>query len=654
MSNGIGNITGKPEILAPAGDEDCFLAALAAGADAIYVGLKQFSARMKAENFHMEQLARLTELAHSFQRRVYVALNTLVKPNELTLAWRLCRRLVTQTGVDGLIIQDLALIDLARQAGFGGMIAFSTLANVSFPEGLEAARRLGASRVILPRELSLDEMRVMGESCPQGLGLECFVHGALCYCVSGRCYWSSYLGGKSGLRGRCVQPCRRQYTRRNGRGGRLFSCQDLEAATVTKALLKVPNLVSWKIEGRKKGPHYVFHTVTAYRILRDGGDDAQSRDMAQEILKLALGRTGSKARLGKGSVKSPTGSQTGSGLLVGKITISPNGMSVLRPTHELLARDLLRVGTEDEKWHATVPVSRGLRKGAALVLPLATRPKAGAPVFLIDRRAPELERILSEWRARLARIPEKKLDEKAGSPRLPAPCRSARRHDMTVSRKSDRQHDTTAIWLNPRSLPKKGIVSRIFWLPPVIWPEEQQIFQAASKSLWQAGARHFVLNAPWQRALFPAKLPKEADLIGGPFCNIANGPAVEILREMGFSAAFASPELSARDLGALPAQSPLPLGLIIGGYWPLGISRFGLKGVNVDEPFQSAHGETFWARNYGGNIWIYPSWPLDLREKRRELVKMGYSFFAIMEEAPPEGMAKGTRPGLFNWKLHLM
>ncbi|MDO5483916.1 MAG: peptidase U32 family protein, partial [Desulfovibrionaceae bacterium] len=319
-----------PEILAPAGDTACFLAALGAGADAIYLGLKHFSARMQAENFSLTELSRLTDLAHAENVRVYVAMNTLVKPAESAAAYRLIHRLAQQVRPDGLIIQDLALLDLARQAGFEGGLFLSTLANLTHPEALMQAADLGANRVILPRELSIDEIRRMGEACPPGLDLECFVHGALCYCVSGRCYWSSYMGGKSGLRGRCVQPCRRVYRqggpaiqalwqqaqekkgeagqhrkpaapsspprpqksmpRSKEHSGRFFSCLDLSLDVLAKTLLDIPHLVSWKIEGRKKGPHYVYHVVTAYRILRDNPGDAKARKYAEEVLEMALGR----------------------------------------------------------------------------------------------------------------------------------------------------------------------------------------------------------------------------------------------------------------------------------------------------------------------------------------------------------------------------
>ncbi|MEZ4551467.1 MAG: peptidase U32 family protein [Desulfobacterales bacterium] len=200
-----------PEILAPAGNRESFLAALAAGADAVYCGLKHFSARMAAENFTLHELAVLIRLAHDQGRKVYVPVNTLIKSDELNAAGRMLDQLNRMAAPDALIVQDLAMVSLARQTGFSGEIHLSTLANVSFPAALETIRQFPEIRqVVLPRELSIDEIKPLPQPARMGF-LEVFVHGALCYAVSGRCYWSSYMGGKSGLRGRCVQPCRRVY-----------------------------------------------------------------------------------------------------------------------------------------------------------------------------------------------------------------------------------------------------------------------------------------------------------------------------------------------------------------------------------------------------------------------------------------------------------
>ena len=262
-------IMNRPQILAPAGNKASFLSALAAGADAVYCGLKVYSARMEAKNFAVEELAPLVDLAHEKGVQVFVAINSLFKHEDLSPAGNLLELLERLVKPDGLIVQDIALIDLVKQAGFSGELHLSTLANVSFPYALKLVKeKLGANRIVLPRELSIDEIKTLSAACPENLSLEVFVHGALCYGVSGRCWWSSYLGGKSGLRGRCVQPCRRLYTQ-GGKTGRYFSCMDLSLDVLSRALLPVPEISAWKIEGRKKGPHYVYYTVSAYKILRD-------------------------------------------------------------------------------------------------------------------------------------------------------------------------------------------------------------------------------------------------------------------------------------------------------------------------------------------------------------------------------------------------
>ena len=277
----------SPAILAPAGNRAAFLAALAAGADAVYCGLKRFSARMEAKNFSLEDLAPLVWLAHDKDVKVYIPFNTLVKPDELDQAARFVQILQRQVRPDGLIVQDPGMIEVVRQTGFSGEVHLSTLANVSFPSALGLVRAaLGVDRVVVPRELSIDEIRAMANACPPGLSLEVFVHGALCYGVSGRCYWSSYMGGKSGLRGRCVQPCRRMY-KQEGPAKRAFSCQDFSLDVLVKVLKGIPEVAAWKIEGRKKGPHYVYYTVRAYRLLRDQGTDPEMKRTALKLLERA-------------------------------------------------------------------------------------------------------------------------------------------------------------------------------------------------------------------------------------------------------------------------------------------------------------------------------------------------------------------------------
>lgn len=672
-ATGNGPPPSPPELLAPAGDMPSALAALAAGADALYLGLKHFSARMEAENFSSSELAALTDHAHAENRRIYVAMNTLVKPGEPAQAYRLIRRLAEEAAPDALIVQDLAMLDLARQAGFAGELHLSTLANVTHQLALAAARKAGANRVILPRELSFTEIAMMDEACPPGLELELFVHGALCHCVSGRCWWSSYMGGKSGLRGRCVQPCRRVYARK-GREGRFFSCLDLSLGALVSRLLDLPRIRSWKIEGRKKSPHYVYHVTSAYRLLRDERANPDAGKEARRILGLALGRTGTTARFLEARpspVTAPKGAHTSSGLLVGKISGNREDGYLLRPAIDLLPRDYLRVGYEDEPWHCKLSVPGAVGAGADFAprLPGGKSPKAGTPVFLIDRKEEELAALIAERTRDLARRRvrgRQRADVAGDEPAMPLPLKTAGRKALEIRLRASLPHGkggkagvkpgaAMGLWLSPKALKEvsRTLFDRIsWWLPPVIWPDEEPLWRRLVAGALRNGARHFVLNAPWQTGFFSG--PEGLALTAGPFCNIANAPALAVLQGMGFAAAVVSPELGGEDVLALPGQSPLPLGIVVSGFWPVGITRHKPEGVKAQEAFASPKGEEFWIRGHGRNTWIYPAWPLDISVHRPALERAGYATFIHMEEHPPADLEPARRVSEFNWKVDVL
>jgi len=654
----------KPEILAPAGDPSSFLAAVAAGADAVYAGLKHFSARMLARNFSISELAALAELARSKNVRTYVAVNTLLKPDEADKAGRLVMRLAQDVGPDALIVQDIGVAVVARQAGFKGELHLSTLANVSHPLALATLPAYGFSRVVLPRELSVDEMRDMAEAAPAGLTLEAFVHGALCYNVSGRCYWSSFLGGKSGLRGRCVQPCRRVYEHRDVKG-RYFSCQDLSLDVLTKALLTIPQITGWKIEGRKKGPHYVFHTVAAYKLLRDAADDASAKKMAQSYLEQALGRPGTNYNFLSQRPKNPvdTKERTGSGLPAGKLTRGARGGQWnLSARVSLIAGDLLRVGTEDESSHRLIKVSRSVPKGGRLTLTFEadSRPESGTPVFLIDRREPGLINKLRPLEEALAKIPEREPKPVAFTASLPKPRRASRTEPLLVGvwRHPDMRKEKSAfgVWVSTKrahNLPLGRAASVWWWLPPVIWPDEESEFVSLIAAIVSRGGKKFVVNAPWQTGLFPAGA-KGLEFWAGPFCNIANPVALGELARLGFSGAIVSPELSGEDLTALPGLSPLPLGAVVQGSWPLGLSRVLSGEVKTCLPVISPKEEGLWAVKYDRTYWLYPNWEVDLFKHREALVKAGYALFVDLHEPMPRDVARRERTSHFNWDVGLL
>jgi putative protease len=260
-----------PELLAPAGNWDCARAAVANGADAIYFGLPRFNARLRADNFAVEELPEVVDFCHRYGTKAYVVLNTLIFTGELDDAAEELRR-CNRAGVDALIVQDVGLVRLARAIVPELPIHASTQMTVTSPEGATFARELGVERVVLARELSLREL----EKFPaDGVPLEVFVHGALCVAYSGQCLTSESLGQRSANRGECAQACRMPYelvvdgaVRDLGDRRYLLSPQDLAAVGELPQLLE-RGVVSFKIEGRLKTPEYVAAVCQVYRKALD-------------------------------------------------------------------------------------------------------------------------------------------------------------------------------------------------------------------------------------------------------------------------------------------------------------------------------------------------------------------------------------------------
>ena len=208
----------KPELLAPAGNREAFEAALAAGADAIYLGVSEgFNARNNADNFSMEDLKAACRDARLRGRKVYLTANTLVMPGEMDQALSLVTTAAEQ-GIDAAIIQDVGLAQRLREEIPQLELHTSTQMNIRDEAGIEFARKLGFGRVTLARELSVEQIAKLAKL---GMDLEVFIHGALCICQSGQCLLSSLIGGRSANRGVCAQPCRLPYAIVNGEGKQL-------------------------------------------------------------------------------------------------------------------------------------------------------------------------------------------------------------------------------------------------------------------------------------------------------------------------------------------------------------------------------------------------------------------------------------------------
>ncbi len=253
-----------PELLAPVGSKKAFIAAIENGADAVYFGGKVFSARQYASNFTHEELEWAIDYAHVRGVKAYVTVNTLIKDSELEEACDYLRFLCN-TGADAVIVQDLGILRLLREQLPELPVHASTQMTIRNAEGVKFLQDMGVKRVVLARELSLDEIKRIKSQTK--VEIETFIHGALCFSYSGQCILSSMIGGRSGNRGYCAQPCRKKY-RLGEAEGYLLSPRDLNMSEHIPALVDA-GIDSFKIEGRMKRPEYVAGVVRVYRKLID-------------------------------------------------------------------------------------------------------------------------------------------------------------------------------------------------------------------------------------------------------------------------------------------------------------------------------------------------------------------------------------------------
>lgn len=257
----------RVELLAPAGNYQAFIGAINAGADAVYLGGEKFGARAYADNFTKEEICKALRYAHIFGKKIYLTVNTLIKESEFPYLYEYLSPFY-EAGLDGVIIQDLGVWRYIRETFPDMALHASTQMAVTGKMGAMFLKEIGASRIVPARELSLAEIRKIRKKT--GLEIECFIHGAMCYCYSGQCLFSSILGGRSGNRGRCAQPCRLPYKVSNFEDAPTtcelypLSLKDMCTISFIPQLIEA-GIDSFKIEGRMKRPEYAAGVTAIYR-----------------------------------------------------------------------------------------------------------------------------------------------------------------------------------------------------------------------------------------------------------------------------------------------------------------------------------------------------------------------------------------------------
>lgn len=338
----------KPELLAPAGDLNTLKVAIQAGADAVYIGGRSFGARYFATNFTDEDLKEAVIYAHERLKKVYVTVNTIIYESEFNLLEEYIDYLY-EINVDAIIVQDLGVISLVRKKYPDFEIHASTQMNVFNSNGIKILKKLGIKRVVLARETDIDTIK---ELVKEGLEIEVFIHGALCFSYSGNCLMSYSIGSRSGNRGKCAQPCRKTYSLYENNNlivnkKALLSMKDLCTINNIQDLINA-NVASFKIEGRMKSSEYVYTVVKSYRNAID--KNMKSSDESIKKMKIMFNRKFTNGYLFKETNKLITNieSVNHQGIYLGKIVKQNNSSIEIKLEENLNRLDSIRIVTSDE------------------------------------------------------------------------------------------------------------------------------------------------------------------------------------------------------------------------------------------------------------------------------------------------------------------
>ena len=572
------------ELLAPAGSPEALDAAIAEGADAVYLGLKDFNARMRSANFTYSQFEGAVRSLRRLGRKLYVTVNTVFEQREADRVYQLLKYL-NGLGPDGIIVQDFGIITMARNNFPALKLHASTQMNVSSARGVNLLSRYGFSRVVLARELSLTEIEDIRANT--NMELEVFIHGALCMSVSGLCLFSSFLGGKSANRGMCTQACRRFYTPSKGDGfdegspedgGYYFSPSDLELVGQIPSLAKA-GVNSFKIEGRMKSAEYVGAVVSAYRLVIDKletGEEILKKAIedARAILKNDFARPKTSFLLNK-DVEANTGidwlnpkQSGGTGISLGKLlrirgrdeecqglvsaTVLPSlGDSIRlhkaddsdRVSHKI---NTLEDGPSGGKW---ISIPEGFIPGDSVYL-IQTKAMTKRYPKVIDREA--IGRGPGHDKAPLASLvwpsskatPAKPAEKKKGKNRDDFPAgfyaMVSRIEDLYILQSS---RPVKAILPYSKRLAKRLLGAAealpfpprdtIISMDPFFPQEDDKEFGETIKALMEKGYINFIINNLGHFSLFRSSKEDKANLIAGPWLYIFNSWAWNFIEQCG-------------------------------------------------------------------------------------------------------------------------
>jgi putative protease len=662
----------KMELLAPAGSPEALDAAIGEGADAVYLGLKNFNARMRSANFTYAQFESALRSLRRMGKKIYVTVNTVFEQREADRMYQFLKYLAA-VGPDALIVQDFGVVAMVNSEFPSLRLHASTQMNIASGRGANALSRYGVSRVVLARELCLEELRSIRTET--NLEMEVFVHGALCVSASGLCLFSSYLGGKSANRGMCTQACRRLYSPAgNIKSGYFFSPGDLQL------LENLPDLASagvnaLKIEGRMKSAEYVGAVVSAYRLVVDataeGNEEKiqESIQQGQEILRNDFARPKTRFYFNDQEASPQSwlnpDQDGGTGIPLGAILkmkgsgdecfalVSPEGFipapgdSVRIHCSDDSARvsHKLTFSESDSKNGFWISVPEGFSPGDRVYLiQTKTMSKRYAPVIARNAsgRGPGREKApfpkFKELRNEEAGSRSKKSD--------PFPeglyVRVSRPEDLYIVQSlrparvilsCTRKNIAYLLADNKTPLPFKP--AEIILLLDPYFPQSGQITPDEISLLIEKGYRQYILNNPGHFSLF--RNSREVTLIAGPWLYIFNSWSLSFVASMG-AAGFISPfennrqnldRILGRDSHPQAARLRSRFFIIVFAWPPLFRIRTNLGPAYKFDSFTDNRNEVFSLINSPEGSNVYPEKPFSITDKIPFLKEAGFSRFII-------------------------
>ena len=646
---------------------ESFRAAVENGADAIYLGLKQFSARASATNFSLEELAVLLPFAHKRNVSIYVALNSTLTASDYPGILDLLQSL-SDLKVDALIVQDPGIFFLVRQFFPSLKLHASTLMAIHNHAGVNQLERMGARRVVLARELNLREITDIADHTR--VELEIFVHGALCYSYSGLCLASSFRGGHSGLQGRCVQPCRLQF-KQGRKEGFFLSCNDLCALSLLPELKKL-RLAAFKIEGRMKSADYVAKMVRAYRLVLDARpeNDKEALTEARALLASSPSRrltTGYFADNFNAEILSPHRSGS-SGQWVGTVKQIEGKRILVALRHELRPGDRLRPESSEGKEKQAFTVSEIFSVNGE---PLHFG-RAGEKVLLTCklglRRDERLMRVGTKdksyggvWQRIRNEIPAgepfgRKFLQPENIGRLwphfdPTEHREGETLIIKVAHAGDlvRAFESPAGWVmltatrpNLERVAKQRLSAerkrRFAWsLPPLIAQKDDRYYRLAARWYCERDFHSWELNNWGHFDFFENR--QKLNLFAGYRFNVRNNAAMAELAQAGCRWSVLSLEITREELQLLSQGTCSTTPVVSLFSWPpLFTSRL-VPSLDENKPFRTPRDETYFFEKKGGTASIYADRPVNWLGHLPSLRSYGFrSFLLDVSDGPRDQM----------------